>query len=280
MLNSFQRKLTENRKMNFLACLSICLLLLFSPSVFGFQVAAPNAPEAADVDQGEVGGNTDDLTTDQTFLEWMVYASGIFGLILLLISIVMVALITTNLFQIRRDSLMPADYIQLFEEKISRQDYQGAYEISQTDDSFLARILAAGLSRAGRNSKEALGAMQETGEYESAALENKLSYLALIGAIAPMIGLMGTVYGMIESFETIANSRVQPKPSDLAGGISTALFTTLEGLSVAIPAIIFYTLLRNRLSTYVMEAGIVSESLMNKIFGSAKKQTKPAQPAG
>ena len=121
--------------------------------------------------------------------------------------------------------------------------------------------------------------MQETGEYESAALENKLSYLALIGAIAPMIGLMGTVYGMIESFEIIANSRIQPKPSDLAGGISTALFTTLEGLSVAIPAIIFYTLLRNRLSIYIMESGIIGESLMNKIISAPRKAAKPQQGA-
>ncbi len=289
MLNSFQRKLTEFQKFNLIAGIAFFILLLFSYPAFGYQDEENNGqPEnkpAAKIQRVEdqKGENkadekpADDEVKEQNFLSWMVEASGIFGLILLIISIIMVALISTNLFQIRRESLMPSEYIELFEEKLKRQDYQGAYEISQTDDSFLARILAAGLSRAGRNSKEALAAMQETGEYECAALENKLSYLKLIGAIAPMIGLMGTVYGMIESFEIIANSRVQPKPSDLAGGISTALFTTLEGLSVAIPAVVFYTLLRNRLSIYIMEAGIISESLMNKIITSPRKTSKPSQ---
>ena len=90
-----------------------------------------------------------------------------------------------------------------------------------------------------------------------------------------MIGLMGTVYGMIQSFEEIANSVESPKPSELAGGISTALFTTLEGLTVAIPAIIFYSILRNRVSRFVLEVGMVSEGLMGR-FSAVGKQ----RPAG
>ncbi len=200
----------------------------------------------------------------------MIRASGFFGFILLLLSFLMVALIMANVLSIRRDNLMPPDLIGAFEEKINSKDYQGAYELAKSDDSFVARVLAAGLSKLNQGYAEAVEGMQEVGEDENMAMEHKLSYLALIGAIAPMIGLMGTVYGMILSFQTIANSATSPKPSELADGISTALFTTLEGLTVAIPAMIFYSLLRNRVSRFSLEVGMISESLMNRFSSSSK----------
>lgn len=200
----------------------------------------------------------------------MIRASGFFGFILLLLSFLMVALIMANVLSIRRDNLMPPDLIGAFEEKINSKDYQGAYELAKSDDSFVARVLAAGLSKLNQGYAEAVEGMQEVGEDENMAMEHKLSYLALIGAIAPMIGLMGTVYGMILSFQTIANSATSPKPSELADGISTALFTTLEGLTVAIPAMIFYSLLRNRVARFSLEVGMISESLMNRFSSSSK----------
>jgi biopolymer transport protein ExbB len=99
-----------------------------------------------------------------------------------------------------------------------------------------------------------------------------------------MFGLMGTVYGMIMSFEKIANSTTSPKPSELADGISTALFTTLEGLFVAIPAMIGYSLLKNQVAKLVLEVGIVSEGLMAKLpmaggkKGGAAPAPAPAAP--
>ncbi|MFG0240437.1 MAG: MotA/TolQ/ExbB proton channel family protein, partial [Gimesia chilikensis] len=160
--------------------------------------------------------------------------------------------------------------IGAFEEKLNNKDYQGAFELAKSDDSFVASVLAAGLSKLNQGYSEAVEGMQEVGEDENMAMEHKLSYLALIGAIAPMIGLMGTVYGMILSFQTIANSATSPKPSELADGISTALFTTLEGLTVAIPAMIFYSLLRNRVARFSLEVGMISESLMNRFSSSSK----------
>ena len=200
----------------------------------------------------------------------MIRASGFFGLILLLLSFLMVALIMANVLSIRRDNLMPPDLIGAFEEKINSKDYQGAYELAKSDDSFVARVLAAGLSKLNQGYSEAIEAMQEVGEDENMAMEHKLSYLALIGVISPMIGLMGTVYGMILSFQTIAASATSPKPSELADGISTALFTTLEGLTVAIPAMIFYSLLRNRVARFSLEVGMISESLMNRFSSNTK----------
>ena len=95
-------------------------------------------------------------------------------------------------------------------------------------------------------------------------LEHRLSYMQLIGTISPMIGLLGTVHGMIQSFQMIAIGGTAPKPADLAQGISTALFTTLIGLGIAIPAIAIYSILRNRISRLVLEVGILSEGLMSR----------------
>ena len=195
----------------------------------------------------------------------------------------MVALIMMNVLQVRRDNMLPTAFIEGFEQRLAQKDYQGAYETAKADDSFVARVLAAGLSKLNRGYDEAIEGMQEVGEDENMALEHRLSYLALIGTVAPMLGLMGTVYGMIDSFRIIANSAEQPKPKDLAEGISTALFTTIEGLMVAIPAMVFYSLLRNRVARFVLEVGMISEGLMSRFSTMGKKgpggapQAAPAQ---
>ena len=103
-------------------------------------------------------------------------------------------------------------------------------------------------------------------------LDHRLSYMALIGTLSPMIGLFGTVHGMINSFSVIANSPTTPKPSELAQGISTSLFTTLIGLLIAIPAIAFYSILKNRISRLVLEVGILSERLMSRFQNVGKKK--------
>ncbi len=222
------------------------------------------------------GGNTagteepEETVVKQSFLGWMIEASGLFGVVLLLLSFLMVALITMNLLQVRRDVLLPVEFVEAFEEKLSQKDFQGAYELAKNNDSLLARLLAVGLSKLPRGYNEALAGMQEVGEDEAMTLEHQLSYLALIGSVSPMIGLTGTVYGMIMSFQEIATSATQPKPSELAAGISTALFTTLEGLMVAIPAMVFYGILRNRVARFLLEVGMVSEGLLSRFAAGAK----------
>lgn len=221
--------------------------------------AAPAAPAAAPASGGS------DAPQQRSFLVWMIQASGIFGAILLVLSIVMMALIFTNVLQVKREVFIPEDFVNEFQQKLEAKDYKGAYDLSKADDSLIARILSVGMSRLDRGYSAAVEGMQEVGEEENMNYEHRLSYLALIASIAPMIGLMGTVYGMILSFQKIATATVAPKPSELADGISTALFTTLEGLAVAIPAMIAYSLLRNRVARYMLEVGMVSEGLMGRL---------------
>ena len=238
--------------------------------VLGFDEAAePPATAAPAADPA-----TPAAPVSVSFLSSMLTALGWFwALIFAMLSFVMVAIIMMNMLQVRRDVLLPNEFVEEFEQKLNAKDFQNAYEMARGDDSFVARVLAAGMGRLSRGYSEAVEGMQEAGEDENMALEHRLSYLALIGTVAPMLGLMGTVQGMIASFNKIAQSAVSPKPSELAEGISTALFTTLIGLGIAIPAMVFYSILKNRIQRLVLEIGMVSEGLMSRFAAAGKQKT-------
>jgi len=216
------------------------------------------APDAVDAE----GGETEAAKPSESLLSKSIGSLGyFFGPIFLLISFTLVALVMMNVLQIRRDVLLPPEFVDDFEEQLDNKDYQGAYNIARDHDSMVARVLTAGLTKLNRGYSEAIEGMQEVGEDENMSLEHRLSYLALIGSIAPMIGLAGTVTGMIDSFDKIATV-AQVEPAILAKGIEKALWTTLVGLGIAIPAMIAYSVLRNRVSRLVLEVGMVSEGLM------------------
>ncbi len=273
---SLQKVNRWGSRTTWLACLGVMLLFFAgtpgNPLSMGPSVAVAQDGAAAPADAAP--------EAPKSFLSWMINALGWFWLtIFLLLSFAMVALIMMNILQVRRESLLPADFIESFEQKLNARDFQGAYESARNDDSFVGRVLAAGMSRLNRGYSEVVEGMQEVGEDETMAMEHRLSYLALIGTVAPMLGLMGTVSGMIDSFSTIAQSVTSPKPSELADGISTALFTTLIGLGIAVPAMVFYSILRNRIARFVLEVGMVSEGLMSRFSTMGKKGPGGAAPA-
>jgi biopolymer transport protein ExbB len=209
-----------------------------TPPVAAAESAPPSTPAPGAADASTPPAS-------RSFLAYIARACGWFwGPAFLLVSFILVALIMMNLLQVRRDVLLPSQFVEEFEQKLNAKDFQGAYEFARGDESFVGRVLA---------------------------LEHRLSYVALIGSIAPMMGLMGTVQGMISSFDKIALSAVSPKPSELADGISTALVTTLIGLLLAIPAMIFHSILKNRIQRLVLEIGMVSEGLMGR-FATVGKQ--------
>jgi biopolymer transport protein ExbB len=199
----------------------------------------------------------------------------LYSAVFLALSFTLVALLVMNLLTARRDSVCPAGLVQGFEAHMSEKRYQDAYELARSDESFLGQVLSAGLAKLSTGYEPAVEAMQEAGEEENMKLEHRLSYMALIGTISPMVGLLGTVHGMIRSFSEIAQSSAMPKASKLAEGISTALFTTLIGLFIAIPAIAIYNILRNRVARLVLEVGVVSEGMMSRFSGVGVKKATP-----
>lgn len=221
--------------------------------------AAPAEPQAAQPEAPVTDPSR------QNLLSWTYKALGWrYTIIFLAISFTFVALIVMNILSVKRDRVVPEPLVVAFEAHLNEKKYQEAYELARTDDSFLGRVLSAGLAKLQTGYAEAIEAMQEVGEEETMKLEQRAGYIALIGTISPMFGLLGTVDGMVSSFGVIANSTTQPKPSQLAEGIEMALVTTLVGLWLAIPAIGIYHILKNRIAKLVLEAGIVSEGLMSR----------------
>jgi biopolymer transport protein ExbB len=210
----------------------------------------------------------------RSYLGWLYDSLGVlYTVIFLSLSFALVAVFVMNVLSARRENILPSELIEGFEAQLNAKKYQEAYELAKNDESFLGKVLSAGLARLSSGYPQAIEAMQEVGEEENMNLEHRLSYLALIGTISPMFGLLGTVDGMVQAFEVIARSTVSPKPAELADGIATALVTTLVGLWLAIPAICAFNILRNRFSRLVLEVGIVSENLMSRFQNVGGQKT-------
>ncbi len=212
--------------------------------------AADNADADADADAGAGGGSK----ADQNLLSWTISSLGWgYLLVFLALSVTLVSLFVMNMLAARRDTLCPQELVDAFEERLNEKDFQGAYDMARTDESVLGQVLSAGLAKLSRGYGKAIEGMQEVGEEESMKLEHRLSYMALIGNLSPMIGLFGTVAGMILAFDTMGLSG-GANPSELAGNISLALMTTAGGLVVAIPSIFCFYVFKNKFNKLVGEA--------------------------
>jgi len=191
---------------------------------------------------------------------------GLIGYLIILMSLVSVAFVIEHFVTIRADRLVPAGLVAELEEELTAKQYREAQESCAADGSFLAQVVGAGLNQLGAmfGFFDMQNAMQEVSERQISKLYRKLEYLSFIAATAPMLGLLGTVTGMIRSFNKIAQTEGTAKPSQLAGGISEALVTTCLGLIVAIPAMFFVAFFRNRIDSYIAEAESVVEKLMGR----------------
>jgi biopolymer transport protein ExbB len=224
-------------------------------------------PAAVDANEGE-GAATQ---PQQSVLMWFLGALGWrYSLAFLIISFSFVAFLVMNLLSLRRDAICPRHLIDAFEANLNEKKYQEAFDLAKADESMLGQILAAGMQNLQQGYDKAVDAMGQIGEEEGLKLEQRLSYISLIGSISPMVGLLGTVDGMVGSFQKIAIAGTTPKASELAQGISMALVTTLVGLVLAIPAIIAFSLMKNRLTRLVLEVGVAAGNLMSRFEAVSK----------
>lgn len=234
--------------------------------------AAPAAPSNAGKTPEQIAKEAKiEALKNESLLAYYYRSLGIlYTVIFLALSFTFVALVILNGLALRRSAIMPEALSQNFEAALNEKNYQGAYEMAKADESFLGALLAAGMSKLQSGYDAAEEAMNEAGSDEAMKLEHRLSYIALIGSIAPMVGLLGTVDGMIASFRVIEQSGTTPDPASLAGGISTALITTIVGLWLAIPAICMFGIYKNRLARFLYDVGAISEGLMSR-FQTVKK---------
>ena len=199
---------------------------------------------------------------------YYVFQGGWIGAIIIICSVIGFSLAITFAFQLRRDTLVPPEVLGQVEQCFEEENYEEAYAVCEGNPSFFSAVLAAGLGRIDRSYDEIENAMIESGEIESNKLHQKVGWLSLIASISPMLGLFGTVYGMIKVFSVLAASTTTPKPADLAQGISLALVTTFMGLLVAIPMTVLFVVFRNKVVSIILEVGTLTEELMDRFRGN------------
>jgi biopolymer transport protein ExbB len=266
-----------------LACLSWAPV----PSVFGQDEkkaadpapaaeAAPAPAEAAPAASNEAASSA---PPRKSLLRWAIEASGPIGFFLLCLSIYFTALVIKLFMELRVSEAVPPALVEKLETAIKERKFQEAYDVCRDNESFLARLVRSGVSNLPNGRAEAKEAMHDTQEEVVTAMEARISYLAIIGTLGPMIGLVGTIAGMIASFQEIATAAgSQPKPEKVAEGISTALFITLEGVSLSVPAIFFFAFFRNRIAVMALESAKVADRTISALLAAAK-QSKATTPA-
>jgi len=190
--------------------------------------------------------------------------SGIVGLVIMLLSVVALALVIENIVSLKRDKLAPPELIDEIQALFDEEKFQEAMELCEDEPTYFTRVCGAGIAKIGHAFDAMEKSMEEMGDEESIKLHQKIGWLSLIANTAPMLGLLGTVMGMVVAFNEIASSQGQANPADLASGISQALLTTMLGLIVAIPVTAAFAFLRNRLIKTVIETGAIVEDMFER----------------
>jgi len=183
---------------------------------------------------------------------------------LILASLVALGLTLERLWVIRRDRVMPRSFLASISGLLDRRQYEQAVFLSGGGDSAAARLVALALKMGGRRRSQFKDSLEEAGRREAQVLTAHLGVLSLVASISPLLGLLGTVSGMIRAFNTIAAEGVG-NPGLLAGGISEALLTTAAGLCVAIPTLVIHRALLSRAERLIGELEELSSDLLEAL---------------
>ena len=255
--------------------LSVVMLLAFAGPV----LAQEGAPAA---DQGAPQKNI--------FVHVIESAGWVFGPLLILMSIMLIVLVVLLLLDLRMQVAIPPGFVDEFIDTVNKRRFKEAFDMARNDTSFLGRVLTAGMSRLQYGLEDARDAAMNMLESIRSGKEQINNYMAVIGSLGPLVGLVGTVLGMIRAFMSLATGG-QPNPAQLSKGISEALSITFLGIAVSVPAIFFNAFFRNRITKVSMDTGHIADDLLTQMYHNSKKAgaapsgttagpTPPAPPPG
>lgn len=218
------------------------------------------------------------LAESQSLFDLLVDA-GPLALPILVASIVMLLCSIERFVALRRRNVVPKRFVHcvLTQVEEGAADKEEALELCDEDDSHMARVFEAGLRRWGRPVVEVEQAVLDEGERSAALLRKNLRVISGVANICPLLGLLGTVWGMREAFDAIASASAMGKPELLADGISQALLSTAAGLGVAIPAMIAYLHFVGRVDSLVSEIDRNGQELVNLISAEALDEKRSSK---
>jgi biopolymer transport protein ExbB len=191
------------------------------------------------------------ITGDEKVID-LIIKGGVFMYPIILCSIVALTVFMERLWVLNRKHIIPEEFIRKISDLLRQQKISEAVFLCQGDSSSIAKVFLAGIKNAGRGIWLVKEAIEERGSREAVILEKNVSILATIANLTPLLGLLGTVSGMIKTFNVISVQGMA-NPAALAGGIAEALITTAAGLGIAIPTLVCHRILRDKAKYLIFE---------------------------
>lgn len=268
-----------------LRLLATFLLILFSPAAYGQGTPAapatpPASPAAAPAATPETPAAAAPAKPKGLTLQDMIAQGGKTIYVLLALSGIMIAMVVFYILSIRRGAVVSDQFMRTADSLIRNQDYIGLLAVCNRRNESIARITQRALDFATKNPTATFDEVREVteseGQRQATQLSQRITYLADIGAVAPMIGLFGTVVGIIQEFASIAEKSATQAMSaqmEFSGGTAHALINTAAGLVIAIPAMIIYSLYRGKVNTLISELEAASTHIMALLSAQYKRVT-------
>jgi biopolymer transport protein ExbB len=200
---------------------------------------------------------------DSGFIE-LIRKGGIFIYPIFLCSIVALAIFLQKMWVLRRGKILPDNFLNLLYDYLSRKKYSDAANLSRMNGSSISRIASGALQKVGASKEVIRESIEESGRREATELGRYIEGLGAISNVSTLLGLLGTISGMIKIFRVISEKTIVDPPS-LAGGISEALYTTAFGLLVAIPAFIAYKYLNGRADEFIADLEDEGKRILDEI---------------
>lgn len=227
---------------------------------------------------------TSPVVKETNFLE-ILAKGGLMMYPLGLMSIITLLLILIFLLTIRRNAIVSDRFMDSVESLLRKRDYVGLSVLSHRRNECMARITQKTLDFIAANPEASIENVREVaqaeGSHQAGMLTSRITYLADIGAIAPMVGLLGTVFGMIEAFFKISSGEVLGvREMGLADGVSKALIATAGGLAISIPALMFYSIFRGRVQMYTSELEAAATHFMFLLQRDTLQRAKHSSDRG
>lgn len=224
------------------------------------------------------------VAPEKSLLEY-IHGGGYIGYVIILLSVAAGAISILNLIRLRLGRMAPPEIIDALRRLVRDNQVARAAEFCRApeNDCVLTRVFGAALQRCQRSPfgmLEIRAALEESGKTEFDRIMRTTDGIAVIAAVAPMLGLLGTVVGMVEAFDIIAQTEGLAKPYQLAGSISLALITTVQGLVVAIPCTGVHSYFRARVERLAGDLAQITEDLALSLeAGGDPRQAQRPQPA-
>jgi biopolymer transport protein ExbB len=194
----------------------------------------------------------------------LVEKGGIMMYPILFCSILIVGIGIERAYNLRKKNIINIDFLKSVRNQWNWKDVHLGLQLCNSHDTALARILKTGILRVGGKLDEVERAIEGAGQHEASLMNSNLRVLGAVANITPMMGLLGTVFGMIKAFNVISQSGTG-NPGLVASGISEALITTAAGMVVGIPALVLYHYFRGKIDRYVFEMEEISFQLIEEL---------------